>query len=85
MAVNEKLLEAARSKVADKRLLINGVSKRAAELSHGGRPMVPSLPNDERNYLDIALQEVAEGKIVMHAKSDDDAAAAAAAANLPVL
>ena len=78
MAVNEKLLDQAKLKVADKRLLINGISKRAAELAHGARSMIPSLPSEDKNYLDIALQEVGEGKIVLHAKIDDVEVVAAA-------
>jgi hypothetical protein len=40
-------------------------AKRAAELAHGGRPLVPTMPNDERSHLDIALLEIVEGKIVI--------------------
>ena len=66
--MNEKYLEVARTKVDDRRHLINGVSRRAAELAHGGRPLVPVLPNDDRNFLDIALLEVAEDKVVIIGK-----------------
>ena len=53
--------------MTDIRLLINGASKRAAELARGARPLVPMLPQDERSHLDIALLEIAEGKIVIQA------------------
>jgi DNA-directed RNA polymerase subunit K/omega len=71
--MNEEYLARAREKVSDVRLFINGVSKRASQLAKGARRLVPSLPNDERSYLDIALLEVAEGKIVIDYR--DDAAA----------
>jgi DNA-directed RNA polymerase subunit K/omega len=61
--VNEEYLARAQAKVSDPRLLINGVSKRAAELARGARPLVPVLPQDDRSYLDVALLEVAEERI----------------------
>ncbi|NLF17055.1 MAG: DNA-directed RNA polymerase subunit omega [Lentisphaerae bacterium] len=63
--MNDEYLNQARKKVTDVRLLINGASKRAAELARGARPLVPMLPQDERSHLDIALLEIAEGKIVI--------------------
>jgi DNA-directed RNA polymerase subunit K/omega len=63
--LNEEYLALARKKVKDVRFLINGAAKRAAELAHGGRPLVPTMPNDERSHLDIALLEIVEGKIVI--------------------
>ncbi len=63
--MNDEYLNLARKKVTDVRLLINGASKRAAELARGARPLVPMLPQDERSHLDIALLEIAEGKIVI--------------------
>ncbi len=66
--MNEKYLEMAKKIVADKRLLINGASKRAAELARGARALVPINPQDEQDFLDIALLEIAEGKLVIRAK-----------------
>jgi len=63
--LNEKLLELAKQKVPDKRLLINGASKRAAELARGARPLVPVRNRDELSYLDIALMEIVEEKITV--------------------
>jgi len=68
--MNEEYLARARSKVKDVRLFINGVSKRAIQLSKGDRRLVPTLPDDERSNLDIALLEVAEGRVVI--KQGDD-------------
>lgn len=64
--MNETYLEIAKQKVSDHRLLINGASHRAAELARGGRPLIPVSPGEqEMDYLDIALKEIAEGKIVI--------------------
>lgn len=68
--MNEEYLARARAKVKDVRLFINGVSKRALQLSKGNRRLVPTLPDDERSNLDIALLEVAEDKVVI--KADDE-------------
>ncbi|MDD4540234.1 MAG: DNA-directed RNA polymerase subunit omega [Lentisphaeria bacterium] len=70
--MNEEYLARAREKVSDIRIFINGVSKRAAQLAKGARRLVPSPPNDERSHLDIALLEVAEGKVVITAGDDAD-------------
>lgn len=63
--MNEEYLTRAKEKVDDVRLLINGAAKRAAELARGAKPLVPTLPEDERSSLDIALLEIAEGAIVI--------------------
>jgi DNA-directed RNA polymerase subunit K/omega len=63
--LNEEYLAAAKKKVKDVRFLINGAAKRATELARGARPLVPMLPQDERSHLDIALLEIAEGKILI--------------------
>ena len=61
--MREDYLERAKKVVPDVRVLINGASKRAAELARGARPLVPTLPQDDRSHLDIALLEVADEKI----------------------
>jgi len=63
--LNNKYLADAVKQVSDVRLLINGASKRASELGKGARPLVPTTPNDTRSHLDIALLEIAEGKIII--------------------
>ena len=63
--MNEEYLARARAKVDDVRLFINGVCKRATQLSKGHRRLVPSLPNDERSNLEIALLEVDEGRVII--------------------
>ncbi|MDD3694613.1 MAG: DNA-directed RNA polymerase subunit omega [Lentisphaeria bacterium] len=68
--MNEEYLSRARAKVRDVRLFINGVSKRASQLSKGNRRLVPTLPDDDRSNLDIALLEVAEGKVIIKAEDE---------------
>jgi DNA-directed RNA polymerase subunit K/omega len=63
--LNEEYLARAKEKVDDVRLLINGAAKRAAELARGAKPLVPTLPEDERTSLDIALLEIAEGMVAI--------------------
>lgn len=63
--MNEEYLERAKHKVSDVRLLINAASRRAAELAKGAKPLVPTLPNDDRSSLDLALLEIADGLIVI--------------------
>jgi DNA-directed RNA polymerase subunit K/omega len=65
--LNEEYLARAKDKVDDVRLLINGAAKRAAELARGAKPLVPTLPDDDRSSLDIALLEIAEGAVVIKA------------------
>ena len=67
--MNEKLLDAVKKMYPDRRLLINGASKRAAELARGARAMISVNPQDEVSFLDIALEEIALGKIVISLKA----------------
>lgn len=61
--MNDKYLELAVTKIKDPNLLVILASKRAKELARGAHPMVPVDRYEGVNYLDVALQEVAEGKI----------------------
>ena len=65
--MNEDYLAQARQKVSDVRMFIVGVSRREAELAKGARPLVKLSIDEERekDYLNIALKEVAEGKVVI--------------------
>ena len=65
--MNEDYLAQARQKVSDVRMFIVGVSRRAAELAKGARPMVKLSYEEEveKDYLNIALLEVAEGKLII--------------------
>jgi len=62
-ALNVILLEEAKARVPSLPVLINMVSKRVRQLNAGFRPYVkPSFPDEDR--LDIALREIAEGKLI---------------------
>ena len=69
--MNEEYLARAKEKVSDVRILINGAARRAAELSRGARPLVPTIPQDDRSFLDLALLEIAEGKILVIGDSEE--------------
>ena len=72
--MDAKLLKAAHEKIPSVPVLVNLVSKREQELINGAKPLIrpESLDVDK---CDIALQEVAEGKLV--AEIDFDAIAKA--------
>ncbi len=57
------MLEQAKTRGPRRPVLINMVSKRVRQLNAGFRPYVkPKGPDEER--VDIALREIAEGKII---------------------
>ena len=72
--MDSKLLKAAHEKIPSVPVLVNLISKRERELINGAKPLVKpeSLDVDK---CDIALREVAEGKLV--AEIDFDAIAKA--------
>lgn len=60
--MNPNYLEKAKQKISNIPLLINVISRRVRQLNAGHRPLVkPDHPNMDN--LDIALKEVAEGKL----------------------
>ena len=71
VALNEEYLARAKEKVSDVRILINGAARRAAELSRGARPLVPTMPQEDRSFLDLALLEIAEGKILVIGEGEE--------------
>jgi DNA-directed RNA polymerase subunit omega len=73
--LNVELLEVAKSRVPSVPVLVNMVSKRVRQLNAGFRPYVkPNSPDEEK--LDIALREIADGKLI--AEMDFDAVAESA-------
>ena len=56
--MNNAYLERAKEKITDPQILAVVAAKRAKQLATGNRPMVKC---DSKNYLDIALLEIAEG------------------------
>ena len=61
--MNIVYIEAAAKVITNKQQLINMVSKRVRQLSAGSRPMVET--NLSMGLADIALSEIAEGKLTM--------------------
>ena len=59
--MNNLYVEKALEQIADRNLLVNLASKRASEISRGSKPLV-DVPVDTVP-LDIALLEIAEGKV----------------------
>ncbi len=59
--MDPKLLEQAREIVGTDQILVNIVSKRVRQLGASSRPMVETEPG--MGYIDIALKEIAEGKL----------------------
>ena len=58
-----QLLEEAKARVPSLPVLINMVSKRVRQLNAGFRPYVkPASPDEDK--MDIALREIAEGKLI---------------------
>ena len=60
--INEKWLSEARKKIADPRKLVIAASRRAKQISRGGRPMVRT---QEQSQLNIALEEIANGLLTI--------------------
>ncbi len=58
--MNNDYLYRAKAAIDDPRILSIVAAKRAKQLALGGRPMVKC---DSENHLDIALLEIAEGKL----------------------
>ena len=65
-----ELIEKASRIVGDNQLLINIVSKRVQQLTHGADPFVPTVP--EMGLGDIALTEIVEGKLVWREVSEEE-------------
>ena len=72
--MDAKLLKAAHEKIHSVPVLVNLVSKRERELINGAKPLVKPESLDE-DKCDVALREVAEGKLI--AEIDFDAIAKA--------
>jgi DNA-directed RNA polymerase subunit omega len=59
--MNIKHLEAALKQVPNPELLVNLVSRRVRQLAQGHRPITQTDPR--MDFADIALKEIAEGKM----------------------
>ncbi len=61
--MNVALLELAKRRVPNLSVLVNMVSKRCRQLIAGNHPLV-KVENQHVDFEDIALQEIAEGKMM---------------------
>ncbi len=61
--MNEEYLKLAIEKIPNKDILVNLASRRAKELARGAHPLLAIDRAERGNHLDIALREIAEGKI----------------------
>ena len=61
--MNKQLLKVARGKIPSTPVLVNAVSKRVKQLYGGHRPYLKPQPGEEPE--DIALREIAEGKLTV--------------------
>ena len=61
--MNDEYLTKASESISDHMVLVNVASKRARELARGSTPLVKTEKGE--GYLDIALHEIAEKKIVV--------------------
>jgi DNA-directed RNA polymerase subunit omega len=82
--VNVTYLDQAKARVPNVPLLINMVSKRVRQLNSGERPLVKpdSIYMDK---LDIALKEIAEGKLTAEVVPENEVRAPAPAPSLPTI
>lgn len=60
--MNPNYLDLAKQKISNIPLLINVVSRRVRQLNTGQRPMVKP-DNAQMSNMDLALKEIAEGKL----------------------
>ncbi len=72
--MNSELLKKAHEKIPSTPVLVNLISKRERELINGAKPLVRPTTLDE-DKCDIALREVAEGKLIAEIDFDSIARA----------
>ena len=70
--MNNQFVQSALKKVASPEILVNVVSKRVRQLGQGFRPLVEAHPR--WTFMDIALREIAEGKIIYELTEEPKAA-----------
>ncbi len=68
--MKKELLEAASKQVPNTMILINVISRRVRQLNQGHRPLVGGI--EKLSQMDIALKEVAEGKIKFEVEPEEE-------------
>jgi DNA-directed RNA polymerase subunit omega len=72
--MKQQLVQEALAKVENPQILINMVSKRVRQLGQGFRPLIPVSP--KMTFMDVALKEIADGKLTYKLIDENTAAAA---------
>jgi DNA-directed RNA polymerase omega subunit len=67
--MNDSYLERAIKQIKDPKVLSILAAKRARELARGGKKLIKT---DDKEFVDIALLEIAEGLVVPEFADDDD-------------
>jgi len=68
--MKKELLEAAAKVIPNTMVLINVVSRRVRQINQGHRPLVGGT--EKLNPMDIALKEIAEGKVKFEAVEPEE-------------
>jgi DNA-directed RNA polymerase subunit omega len=63
LPMNAQYIDEASKMIPEQQLLINMVSRRVRQLNAGSRPLIEVEPGT--GLADIALQEIAQGKIII--------------------
>jgi DNA-directed RNA polymerase subunit omega len=71
--MKSKFFQAAAQQIPSPELLVNLVSRRVRQLAQGQRPLV--LTDPRMDFADIALKEIAEGKITYELPTAEELAA----------
>jgi DNA-directed RNA polymerase subunit omega len=74
LLMNSHLVKAASNVVTNQQILVNMVSRRVRQLTLGHRPLVEFVPG--LGFADIALSEIADGKLVFELLAAENPAAA---------
>lgn len=74
--MNISYLEKAKNRISNTPLLINMVSRRVKQLNRGQRPLIKPDHN-QQSHLDVALKEIAEGKLTVEFTSSSTPASSA--------
>jgi DNA-directed RNA polymerase subunit omega len=79
--MNAQLVKAASIAVPNQQILVNMISRRVRQLCLGHRPMIEFAPG--MGHADIALTEIADGKIVFESTLGQKGSASAQVVQFP--
>ena len=71
--MNSELVRAANRVIPNQHILVNMISRRVRQLTLGHRPLVEFVPG--MGHADIALTEIATGKLAFESTSNDNGTA----------